>query len=117
MLVVKRQMMPFTAASLPRRISQHQTLLAVVSRRRVSSSGSARAWTGKSKEEHVVHRKDELDVQSEASQSGMRLKEEGKEGSQAISQKDEGSHAKKAKQDYPEAPEPILGMNDERGSV
>ena len=37
-------------------------------------------------------------------------KEQGKEGSQAISQKDERSSAKRAKDDHPEAPEPIIGM-------
>jgi len=44
----------------------------------------------------------------------MKQKDEGKEGSQGISQKDEGDFNKKAADDNPEAPKPVIGMNDER---
>jgi len=44
----------------------------------------------------------------------MKQKKEGTEGSQAISGKDEGNHNKKAEEDHPEAPKPVIGMNDER---
>lgn len=57
----------------------------------------------------MVNRTDANDIQAEASQSGMKQKKEGKEGSQAISQKDEGSFNKKAKDDHPEAPTPVIG--------
>jgi len=63
----------------------------------------------------VVNRTDELDVQSEAAQSGMKEHERGGDGSQALSRKDEGDNNKRAKEDHPEAPTPVLGMNDERG--
>lgn len=47
----------------------------------------------------------------------MKDHEELKEGSQAISRRDEDQSNKKAKRDHPEAPEPVIGMNEERGSV
>ena len=47
----------------------------------------------------------------------MQQKQQGKEGSQGISGKDEGNFNKKAKEDHPEAPEPVIGMNDERAQV
>jgi hypothetical protein len=67
-------------------------------------------WAGsRPKEDHVVSRRDAKDVQAEAAQSGMKQKKDGKEGSQGISQKDEGSFNKKAKEDHPEAPTPVIG--------
>ena len=57
------------------------------------------------------------DAQSDNAQKAMKDREKGKEGSQAISQKDEGSHNKRAEQEKPEAPKPVIGMNDERGGV
>ena len=71
---------------------------------------SATQWAGeRPKEGHVVNRTDRKDVQAEASHSGMQQKKDGKEGSQGISQKDEGNFNKKAKEDHPEAPEPVIG--------
>ena len=71
----------------------------------------------KGPEDVAVNRTDANDVQSQASQSGMQQKQQGKEGSQGISGKDEGNFNKKAKEDHPEAPEPVIGMNDERAQV
>lgn len=71
---------------------------------------SATQWAGGApKEAHVVNRTDANDVQAEAAQSGMKQKKEGKEGSQGISQKDEGKFNEKAKEDHPEAPTPVIG--------
>ena len=64
-----------------------------------------------------MNRKDENDPQSKASQSGMDKHNKGEDGSQGLSGKDEGGYNKKAKEDHPEAPGPVLGMNDERGGV
>jgi hypothetical protein len=61
--------------------------------------------------------RDRHDVQGDASQEGMKAHSEGKEGSQAISRKDEGDNNKRAGEDKPEAPKPVIGMNDERGPV
>ena len=57
------------------------------------------------------------DPQSQNAQAGMKEHEQFKEGSQAISRKDERDNNKRAKEDHPEAPEPVIGMNEERGSV
>ncbi|KAI4200772.1 MAG: hypothetical protein LQ350_003680 [Teloschistes chrysophthalmus] len=75
------------------------------------------SWSGRQPSEHVTNRTDELDVQSGASKSGARQRAEEDEhvGSSATSQKDPGNQNEKAKQDHPEAPGPVIGMNDERG--
>ena len=76
------------------------------------------SWEGRQPEEHVTNRKDELDVQSSASKSGVQERAAGgSRQSSATSQKDHGDQNKKAKEDHPEAPGPVIGMNDERGGV
>ena len=45
----------------------------------------------------------------------MKDHKQGKEGSDAISRKDEGNNKEKAKEEFPEAPDTI-GVNEERGS-
>ncbi|KAL8995885.1 MAG: hypothetical protein Q9188_006704 [Gyalolechia gomerana] len=74
-------------------------------------------WDGRQPSEHVTNRKDELDVQSGASKSAarQRTQDDEHEGSSAASQKDPGNQNEKAKRDHPEAPGPVIGMNDERG--
>ncbi|KAI4251254.1 MAG: hypothetical protein LQ352_004965 [Teloschistes flavicans] len=74
-------------------------------------------WSGRQPSEHVTNRTDELDVQSSASKSGARQRaaEDEHVGSSATSQKDPSNQNEKAKQDHPEAPGPVIGMNDERG--
>lgn len=69
-------------------------------------------------EECVLDRKDEKDVQSSASHSGMRKRQENdQDHSVALSERDRGAHNEKAKEEHPEAPDPIIGMNGERGKV
>lgn len=75
-------------------------------------------WSGRQPQEHVSNRKDELDVQSGASQSGKRERATDDENaSQGTSEKDSGNQNEQAKKDHPEAPGPVIGMNDERGGV
>lgn len=75
-------------------------------------------WSGRQPQEHVSNRKDELDVQSGASQSGKRERAADNENaSQATSEKDSGNQNEQAKKDHPEAPGPVIGMNSERGGV
>ena len=82
-----------------------------------SASGTS-DWSGRQPQEHVSNRKDELDVQSGASQSGKRERVGGNENeSQGTTEKDSGSQNQQAKKDHPEAPGPVIGMNDERGQV
>ena len=73
-------------------------------------------WKGRTPDDHAVHRKDRLDVQSDASQSGMEEHQTGESGSQGLNRKDDGQYNKKAEKDHPEAPQPVIGMNDERKS-
>ncbi|KAL8712721.1 MAG: hypothetical protein Q9225_006890 [Loekoesia sp. 1 TL-2023] len=77
------------------------------------------SWEGRQPSEHATNRKDELDVQSGASKSGARQRanDDEHEGSSATSQKDPSNQNEKAKKDHPEAPGPVIGMNDERGGV
>lgn len=82
------------------------------------ASGSDPRWTGRQDSEHVTNRGDELDVQSGASQSGKRERASGEEKqSQASTEKDKGNQNEQAQKDHPEAPGPVIGMNDERGQV
>ena len=75
-------------------------------------------WSGRQPDEHVSNRKDELDVQSGASQSGKRERSmNNEEASQGTSEKDSGNQNQQAQKDHPEAPGPVIGMNDERGQV
>ncbi|KAF6230253.1 hypothetical protein HO133_004593 [Letharia lupina] len=73
-------------------------------------------WSGRQPQEHVQNRRDELDVQSGASQSGKRERVADNESvSQGTSEKDSGNQNEQAQKDHPEAPGPVIGMNDERG--
>jgi hypothetical protein len=82
-----------------------------------TSVHSTPGFEGRSSNDHAVNRTEQLDPQAKASQSGMKQHEKGEEGSQGLSRKDEGNFNKKAKEENPEAPGPVLGMNDERGGV
>jgi len=53
-------------------------------------------------------------VQSKPSHQGMREKDAGDSNSRAISEKGAEDN-KKAEQEKPQAPRPVIGMNDERG--
>ncbi len=75
-------------------------------------------WSGRHGDEHATNRTDELDVQSGAAQSGKRERASGDENqSQATTEKDKGGQNAQAKKDFPEAPDVVIGMNDERGGV
>ena len=114
--------MPIVRSSVP-----NQTLLRMTFRtspRSLSSLTHSRLasgtsdWSGRQPQEHVSNRKDELDVQSAASQSGKRERvADNENASQGTSEKDSGNQNEQAKKDHPEAPGPVIGMNDERGAV
>lgn len=57
---------------------------------------------------HVTEKTHNLDVQSDASKRGMKEREESLHSSGAQKKKD-------PKKEHPEAPGPIIGMQDERG--
>jgi len=70
--------------------------------------------------EHATKEKDAHNVQSDAVREGKQERASG-EGSSAATEKADGGKAqgedgnKKAERDNPEAPKPVIGMNDERG--
>lgn len=74
------------------------------------SQNSTPGWEGRHGDDHVLNR-DNLDRQGEPSNQARADKAAGKEGSNAISQKDERNSNQKAKDDHPEAPGPVIGMN------
>ena len=75
-------------------------------------------WQGRQPSEHVTNQDQELDIHSSASKSGKRQRAEGDgKDSSAATEKDVGNQNEKAKKDHPEAPGPVIGMNDERGGV
>ena len=74
-------------------------------------------WSGSKQPDHITNQTDELNVQSSASHSGKRAKAEDSSNSSATSDKDQGNNNERAKKDHPEAPGPVIGMNDERGGV
>jgi hypothetical protein len=56
---------------------------------------------------HTTRKDHELDVQSAASKQGMRER--------AAAGNNEGHQRKDPKEGHPKAPEPVIGMQDERG--
>ena len=139
MIINSRSFIPFHVTSIPPsflhnlimsalRTSVHaRTLLRTSSRTSsrslpsITHKGFASGisdWSGRQPQEHVQNRKDELDVQSGASQSGKRDRTADNENSsQGASERDAGNQNEQAKKDHPEAPGPVIGMNDERGGV
>jgi len=79
----------------------------------VSKTGLKRE--GSKSEDHVTENNDSHNVQKDASKSGQQERAKGGSNSQAMSEADHGNQNAKAKKDHPEAPGPVLGMNDERG--
>jgi len=75
---------------------------------------STPGWGGREGRDHAVNRPAH-DVQADTAQQAMKDHEQGKEGSAAISRKDENNNQQKTKEEFPEAPV-VIGMNDERGS-
>lgn len=74
-------------------------------------------WDGRQPHEHVTNSENEVDIQSSASKSGKRQRVEESHPTSAATEKDAGNNNEKAKKDHPEAPGPVIGMNDERGGV
>lgn len=81
-------------------------------------AGATSDWQGRQASEHTTNRDDEANVEVSASKSGAADRAAGSEAnSSATSGEDKGNHNKKASDDHPEAPKPVIGMNDERGQV
>lgn len=86
-----------------------------------SSSSRAEKWEGSKPSNHATNSgNDPPNVQHKAAQEGQKERAQAtgtaREGSAATSRKG-GEENAQAKRDHPEAPGPVLGMNDERGGV
>lgn len=97
---------------------------------RSSRSGNVKGhkfqeWKGSSTEDHAVNRaekNDTTDPEVEGVATGRAEKQRNSgiadsTKSGATTERDLGQKAKKAKKEHPKSPEPIIGMNDERGEV
>jgi len=93
--------------------------------RSARNSSIFKDWKGSSSKDNAVPRAekgDKLDPETEAAASGLEEREvnEGiadETKSQGRTERGGRKHGKKAKAEHPNAPEPIIGMNDERGEV
>jgi len=110
------------ARTSPRRLPPASSRLFVSTDAQEKGTQNSRpGWGGRSGDDHAVER-DRHDVQGDASQEGMKKFQEGKDqdtktsSGGAISRKDERNSNEKAKEEHPEAPTPVIGMNSERGS-
>ncbi|KAJ5188257.1 hypothetical protein N7491_004581 [Penicillium cf. griseofulvum] len=108
---------------LPLRSAIHPAVLYVPLRARYYSIFED--WKGSSAEEHTRKRAkkgDVEDVHSEAAATGLRERKTSQgladdTKSQGITERGGTKYGKKAKEEYPKAPEPVIGMNDERPKV
>jgi len=80
--------------------------------RHLSVSSIKQKWEGRQPEENPTREKDSHNVQHDASKEGKQERAKG-EGSRGTSEA-AGDSNKKAKQEFPEAPDTV-GMQDERG--
>ncbi|KAL1885437.1 hypothetical protein Plec18167_000931 [Paecilomyces lecythidis] len=88
-----------------------------------ASPPDADGWTGTSTEDHAINRtkkKDITDPQMESTQSGQEERERNESiadssKSSSTTERDVNKSSERAKKDHPHAPEPIIGVNDEKG--
>jgi hypothetical protein len=85
----------------------------------LSTTSASMKWTGDQPGDHVTNDPDgkAYNVRHDASKEGREERASGESESNAISEKDGKGENAKAKEDHPEAPGPVIGMNDERGGV
>ena len=106
-------LMPF---ALKRKAPHHLRTL-TQSRNFAATAVLGADWDGRQPQDHVTNSDNVLDIQSSASKSGKQQRAEGSHPSSAATEKDVGNDNAQAKKDHPEAPGPVIGMNDERGGV
>jgi hypothetical protein len=84
--------------------------------RKLSTTSGYRKWEGSTPKDHITETDDSHNVQVDGAKGGA-MDRASSDGSSAATEKDPGKSNQKAKGDHPNAPEPVLGMNDERGGV
>ncbi|KZF23654.1 hypothetical protein L228DRAFT_246487 [Xylona heveae TC161] len=97
-------------------ISRTTSRCALASKRRFSTTTTLRLGKDETDRKHATDKSDTLDVQSEAVARGKSSREAGGPQNNATSEKDLNRSNKRAKEEHPKAPEPVIGMNDERGT-
>ncbi|KAF2102559.1 hypothetical protein NA57DRAFT_71548 [Rhizodiscina lignyota] len=96
--------------SLSARPQIHQSIAS----RSFASASVRQATSDPKQKEHVTTKNERLDVQSDSSAEAKASRTRG-EGGSATTQSDERNSTAKAKKDHPEAPDVVIGMQDERG--
>ena len=90
------------------------------SRSQFSTTTLLKKWEGRQAEKNPSRETDTHNAQQDAVRAGKADRASG-DGSSATSEKAGGDGSKdlnrKAEKDHPEAPGPVIGMNDERGGV
>ncbi|GAD99817.1 conserved hypothetical protein [Paecilomyces variotii No. 5] len=88
-----------------------------------SDSKQTSGWTGTTTDDHAINRtkkKDITDPQMESTQSGQGERERNESiadssKSSSTTERDVNKSGERAKKEHPHAPEPIIGVNDEKG--
>jgi len=78
------------------------------------SDGKSTDRTQQASKQHATTKEDQLDVQSDSVGSGKGARAAGGEDN-TTAQSDTTNSTAKAKKDHPEAPDVVIGMQDERG--
>ncbi|EED21500.1 conserved hypothetical protein [Talaromyces stipitatus ATCC 10500] len=105
--------------------NQNQTSEPRSSRSSTIKGHKFQEWKGSSTSDHAVNRADKNDVTDPLVEGVSRGRAEKRENlgiadstmSGATTERDLGRNAKRAKEKNPKSPEPIIGINDERGQV
>lgn len=70
------------------------------------------------RDDHVSETKDANNAQIDAARAGKDARQSGSgKDDDAVSERDVRGSAKKGEKENPEAPKPVIGLNDERGTV
>lgn len=125
-LVYSTPKVHMSITQLPRRMLPLRSTIQPVARAPYSRHYYVfKEWKGGDEHEHTTERSkkgDTADVHADSSASGMqeRKTHEGSgdpSKSQGTTETGGSQYGKQAKKENPKAPEPIIGMNDERGKV
>jgi len=82
--------------------------------RPLSTTSPQQKWEGRQAEEHPAREKDSHNAQIDAVKGGKEDRAKGEQGGSKATTEQSGGTNKKAKEEFPEAPDTI-GMQDERG--
>jgi len=82
--------------------------------RELSTTLVAKKWEGSKPKDHITETDDSHNVHIDGAKGGA-IDRTSSDGSNAATERDRGKSNQKAKAVHPEAPDPVIGMNDERG--